>query len=98
MSFFRTYPDFRMVVLPPLWDVLHRAGVPEPHLAMAGRRRAAGERRQRSSSGARVQGLAESAQLVSRSRIPTISNRYEKGTGMILKLKWKTLFLRVTSA
>ena len=98
MSFFRTYPDFRMVVLPPLWDVLHRAGVPEPHLAMAGRRRAAGERRQRSSSGAGVQGLAESAQLVSRSRIPTISNRYEKGTGMIFKLKWKTLFLRVTSA
>ncbi len=58
---FRTDFDFRMVVLPPLRDVLHRAGLAEPHLAVAGRRRPAGECRQRAGRRTGVQGLAQPA-------------------------------------
>ncbi len=56
-----------MVVLPPLRDVLHRAGLAEPHLAVAGRRRPAGECRQRAGRRTGVQGLAQPAQPLPRS-------------------------------
>ncbi len=68
-----------MVVLSTLRDVVHRASLSEPHLALAGRGRPAGECRQRSPRRAGVQGLAESSQSVPRCRVPAISNRHEKG-------------------
>ena len=76
--------DPKMSIIIQVWNLIHRASVSEPHLAVAGWRRPPGGLAE-PARGAGVQGVAEPSQPVPRRRVPEVPEVHQEGAAHLLR-------------
>lgn len=81
----RSNPHLRVVVLPPLRDVVYRAGLSEPHLTVVGWRGSAGGRGCDHPRGPGVQSLAKPVEFVPRGGVSALPDGHQEGAPHLLR-------------